>query len=401
MSNYTPTQLKYETINQRSMPTEPLLSMSKSYTVRDVEVPLSELYTSIHRTVSGREFFNYTKLRNVCILDGGTGEKRYIPSSGSYSVNETVVIRTSLSAKGEHIRVQQGALSSVTRKAKEYIINAIDLKEKPIYIHELNLIITVEGNDKNYDIPNLENELKRLNERIFKQAMHMYEHPAYAPYLIIPSDYKGTKIFYFVINEEICQLPFIEIDPNITDKIHLCLNRRDPVYGSMIEDQIPIDLQKLFKEHKIIHNDKEYLFSTNRAVLQSILERKQENELLKKIEFEKLQNTIKQLQEENKRLLEEIAQERAKYNTLINDRRVEYDNRKLDHDYTKLEHDERNMQTKEQIEAAKLKNEQDKWKSDVAKIAIGAITGAIIIPLVKIFGTALLDVITKGGKDDN
>ena len=92
--------------------------------------------------------------------------------------------------------------------------------------------------------------------------------------------------------------------------------------------------------------------------------------------------------------------ERARNNVFINDRKVEYDHRKLDHDYTKLDHDEQSMYNKRKIEEAKLKNEKDKWKSDVAKIAIGAIAGAIIVPLVKIFGAALLDVLTKSKDDD-
>ncbi len=394
MYNYTSTQLKYDNTNQRSIHNEPLLSLSKAYTVREVEVPLSELYTSVHRTVSGREFFNYTRLRNVCVLDGGTGERRYIPSCGNYQITEQVIIRTSISARGENDIVHKGGLAHINRKVKEYVISSEDLKEKPVYIHELNVIITAEGHDKDREIPNLENELKRLNESIFRQAMHMYEHPAYAPYMLIPNNCQCTRSFYLVINNEICQLPFIEIDPNVTDQIYLCFLKRDPQYGSVFEEKVAIELPKIHKEHKIIFHDREYLFSTNYEVLKTLVEKEKEIRALEKLRYQKLEEELVQLREENKRLSDELAMERAKHNVLLNEKKIEYDNRKLDHD-------EKHMQTKVQIEEVKLKNEQDKWKSDVAKIAIGAVAGAIIVPLVKLFGAALLDVLTGGKNSDS
>lgn len=401
MSDYISTQLKYDNTNQRSARREPLLALSKAYTVREVEVALSELYTSLHRTVSGREFFNYTRLRNVCVLDGGTGEKKFIPSCGSYQITEQVIIRASISARNESDIVQRGGLAHSTRKVKEYVISSEDLKEKPVYIHELNIIITAGEHDKDRDVPNLENELKRLNELIFKQAMHMYEHPAYAPYMLIPNNCQCTRSFYLVINNEICQLPFIEIDPNVTDQIYLCFRKRDPQYGSVYEEKVAIDLPKIYKEHKFIHNEQEYLFSTNYEVLKTLVEKQKEIQALERLKYKQLEEEFKKLQEENKKLLNELSMERAKYDVFMNERKMDYDNKKLDHDYSKLEHDEKSMDNKLKLEETKIQSEKDKWKSDVAKITIGAIAGAIIVPLVKILGAALITILTSGGSDSS
>lgn len=285
----------------------------KKYSVTDVEIPLSQLYTSTNGIVSDRRFINATTLGTLAIMDGATGSIVYIPSKIYGNCTPQFKIIASISDLKE---LQMTPRNRGTRLCKEFVIQEFDLQSGPIKIPELNLIVMTQDMIPNTSFPNPQKENDEYRKSLENELAELLKNHSYCTYIELPNTYKGLRSFYIAINHYICQLPILEVDSSLVDGPTLIVRRKDGLTGLIEEEIIPLNVATIKHNPKVVIGDNEYLIGIDPQRLYKTDQLEQEITATHKEKISQLNERNKLLDSKIKDLKAENEQFKARLTTM-------------------------------------------------------------------------------------
>ena len=224
--------------------TDSILEYSDKYKVTKNKIRVNEL-NSRTCVFLNRRIYNFTSMYNIHVIDGSTGYMvSVLPNTNHCFIDNCVVVETTseLMSYQEFNSINKDRSRQINGVA--YTVSEEELKNNPVYIAELNIIITTDEYVDKVPVPNPKmflEEQKLETEQTLKKFM---SNLASEIYVRIPSNYQGSRLFYTILNGTIVKVPVIDVKTNL-ENIEFVIRMKNAVTNRVEESVFKLDHSKL------------------------------------------------------------------------------------------------------------------------------------------------------------
>lgn len=247
---------------------------------------------------NSRKIYNFTSITELLVYDGSTGKIVSIPANNKPSDTNSVIIDCIFELYSYTDFINKN--DSIKKRVTRYIVSEDELRERPVYIPELNIIVSTKEWSDIVSIPNPKRELELQKEDTKRIIKSMMNHLAVQIFVTIPKRYNGAKTFYTIINGTVVTLPIIT-SIEYTEDITLTIRMYNGISQYMDEFIFPLEPKKLFDGITFSTDNYQWYVGTNPVNIQKKFYENEHKHLSSEMELRRKEENFKLEKEKLKR----------------------------------------------------------------------------------------------------